>query len=466
MADALAVSGLAASIISLGIQVGGGIIKYLDVIKGRDENIACIRRLVDSLTENLRILEACSTFLHPSYPVPTTTLMRNLTNELLAHFTTQGQSSKRQDTIKRSMTYPLERSKLTQLLDLSQALNLAALTLGLQVSDFISSKLADVESNTHANSSKLDAILSQFLALNVSINDGKAALSSAVSSIRDSNHDLGNRIQDSHCQQAANHLQVTDQLLAIKNSQHVYADTFNALKSQATSHHIELIEKSQATAQRQIELGIQLLNEVSQLREITRNFIKDHDSGGYTPSSADTTIYRLLSKPNALRTICDSSLPSRKTHNQVSDGVTSHGSTSNSPGFEEPVSSLLAASLECQCRPRTRRMRKDWQFSHFGSLFKIIDVEESHFRGCSFNKASRLTTRERARRYQIHRLETTLPKGHIDVSYLGLWNWWLQYGEGSLDLVPHGGCQDCTSLEDSGSIGVFGSALAGTSDAV
>lgn len=39
MADALAVSGLAASIISLGIQVGGAIIKYLDAIKGRDENI-------------------------------------------------------------------------------------------------------------------------------------------------------------------------------------------------------------------------------------------------------------------------------------------------------------------------------------------------------------------------------------------------------------------------------------------
>lgn len=70
--------------------------------------------------------------------------MRNLTNvaaelkcleELLAHFTTQGQSSKRQDTIKRSITYPLERSKLTQLLDrllqVSQALNLAAQTLGL-----------------------------------------------------------------------------------------------------------------------------------------------------------------------------------------------------------------------------------------------------------------------------------------------------------------------------------------------
>ncbi|KAK4677417.1 hypothetical protein QC764_405510 [Podospora pseudoanserina] len=79
---------------------------------------------------------------------------------------------------------------------------------------------------------------------------------------------------------AANYLQVTDQLLAIQNSQYVYADTFDALKSQATLHHIELIENSQATAQRQIELGIQLLNEVSQLREITRNFIKDHDSGG------------------------------------------------------------------------------------------------------------------------------------------------------------------------------------------
>lgn len=75
--------------------------------------------------------------------------------------------------------------------------------------------------------------------------------------------------------------------------------------------------------------------------------------------------------------------------------MTSHGSTSNSLGFEELVSSLLAASLECQCRPRTRRMQKNWQFSHFGSLFKIIDVEESHFRGCSFNKSSLLTTRER-----------------------------------------------------------------------
>ena len=57
MADPLSVLGLTAGLVSLGLQVGGGIKTYLDALDCRDQDIASVRQQNDALAATLRVIE-------------------------------------------------------------------------------------------------------------------------------------------------------------------------------------------------------------------------------------------------------------------------------------------------------------------------------------------------------------------------------------------------------------------------
>lgn len=58
MADPLSVAGLAAGLISLGLQVTGGITQYLDALKCRSEDLDSARRHNESLRSAIDIIQA------------------------------------------------------------------------------------------------------------------------------------------------------------------------------------------------------------------------------------------------------------------------------------------------------------------------------------------------------------------------------------------------------------------------
>lgn len=57
MADPLSVAGLASAILSLGIQVSGGITTYIDVLDCRDEDISSLRQRADTLQKTPRLVQ-------------------------------------------------------------------------------------------------------------------------------------------------------------------------------------------------------------------------------------------------------------------------------------------------------------------------------------------------------------------------------------------------------------------------
>ncbi|KAG9508318.1 hypothetical protein J7337_001882 [Fusarium musae] len=57
MADPLSVAGLALAVVSLGLQVTGGIAEYFDSLKSRGQDIDSITRQNDTLRKTLRIIE-------------------------------------------------------------------------------------------------------------------------------------------------------------------------------------------------------------------------------------------------------------------------------------------------------------------------------------------------------------------------------------------------------------------------
>lgn len=58
MADPLSLLGLTAGLISLGLQVSGGIVTYVDAVKGRRDELESVKRQVDSMTEIVKRIDA------------------------------------------------------------------------------------------------------------------------------------------------------------------------------------------------------------------------------------------------------------------------------------------------------------------------------------------------------------------------------------------------------------------------
>lgn len=150
MADPVSVAGLAVSVVSLGIQVSGGITTYIDSLSCRDKDIASIRQQNASLQKSLEVIEASLPQFHRKHHPATTAVHECLDSSknelstlesLISDLTSCDQFAKsRKDKFKsqgKRLLYPFSRPKVkeleTRICNTNSALQLALQTLGLFV---------------------------------------------------------------------------------------------------------------------------------------------------------------------------------------------------------------------------------------------------------------------------------------------------------------------------------------------
>jgi hypothetical protein len=148
MADPLSVAGLAVGVVSLGLQVAGGITDYVDALNCRDQDIVSVRQQNDSFRKTLQAVKTSLSQFKSDHQDATVTVHECLDlfkrelqalEGLVVNLTSCDQSTNgRRNKIRnkgKKLLYPFSRPKLkqleTRLRHANAALQLALQTLGL-----------------------------------------------------------------------------------------------------------------------------------------------------------------------------------------------------------------------------------------------------------------------------------------------------------------------------------------------
>ncbi|KAH6641013.1 hypothetical protein F5144DRAFT_562295 [Chaetomium tenue] len=194
MADPLSVAGLAAGVVSLGIQVSQGITTYIDALNCRDQDIISVRQRNDSLRKTLRVVETSRSQLEGDHQVATAAIREclascntelNLLENLVVDLTTcdrftAGFIENAKNKGKR-LLYPFSRSKLeqleTRLRNANTALQLALQSLGLSVSHLNTEKLITLEATSYVLSTNFRHVQSEVSAMALPLHDIHGSMS-------------------------------------------------------------------------------------------------------------------------------------------------------------------------------------------------------------------------------------------------------------------------------------------------
>ncbi|KAF5616056.1 ankyrin repeat-containing protein [Fusarium sp. NRRL 25303] len=178
MADPLSVAGLALAVVSLGLQVTGGITDYFDSLKSRDQDIASIIQQNDTLKKTLQVIESSISRFQNDHRTATEALRQFLDSSndelkvlegMVATLTTDDQGATDRRTKARNkgkkLLYPFHRPKLeqmaTKLHHINATLQLGLQSLGLSVSHLGSEKLATLQVTSQTISSDLLVVQSE-----------------------------------------------------------------------------------------------------------------------------------------------------------------------------------------------------------------------------------------------------------------------------------------------------------------
>jgi chromosome segregation ATPase len=128
MADPLSVAGLATGVVSLGLQVCGGITSYLDALKCREQDIASARQQTDCLDKALQVVEASLPQPQQEHQAPTAAVrgcLDSCSQELEALQTLVAQLAgpdqalsggrEKIQALSKKLCYPFNRPKIEQL---------------------------------------------------------------------------------------------------------------------------------------------------------------------------------------------------------------------------------------------------------------------------------------------------------------------------------------------------------------
>lgn len=72
MADPISLAGLTAGLVSLGLQISEGVVKYIDALKCREEEITLAKQQADSLTNLIHTIETAAQQFQSAHPVVST----------------------------------------------------------------------------------------------------------------------------------------------------------------------------------------------------------------------------------------------------------------------------------------------------------------------------------------------------------------------------------------------------------
>ncbi|KAJ8125608.1 hypothetical protein O1611_g8030 [Lasiodiplodia mahajangana] len=175
MADPLSIAGLVTGVISLGLQVAGGLFDYLDAVKGRRDELDSAKRGAANMRDLLLTIKNMLPQLKRSWPKSAIMIERHLKscdtelgalNALLSNLTRlhasgSGFRHKLADQ-KNKLTYPFNRSHITNLENrlarVNGALQTAVEVAGLNVSITSADKIDDVHDASCASVSKINDI--------------------------------------------------------------------------------------------------------------------------------------------------------------------------------------------------------------------------------------------------------------------------------------------------------------------
>ncbi|CZR32043.1 uncharacterized protein FPRO_02076 [Fusarium proliferatum ET1] len=194
MADPLSVAGLALAVVSLGLQVTGGITDYFDSLKSRDQDIASIIQQNDTLKKTLQVIESSISRFQNDHRTATEALRQFLDSSndelkvlegMVATLTTNDQGATDRRTKARNkgkkLLYPFHRPKLeqmaTKLHHINATLQLGLQSLGLSVSHLGSEKLATLQVTSQTISSDLLVVQSEVSSISSPIRGMQSTLS-------------------------------------------------------------------------------------------------------------------------------------------------------------------------------------------------------------------------------------------------------------------------------------------------
>ncbi|KAF4432636.1 Ankyrin repeat-containing domain [Fusarium acutatum] len=194
MADPLSVAGLALAVVSLGLQVTGGITDYFDALKSRDQDIASIIQRNDTLRKTLQIIESSISRFQNDHRTTTEALRQFLDSSkeelkvldsMVATLITDDQGTTGRKYKARNkgkkLLYPFHRPKLeqmaTKLHHINATLQLGLQSLGLSVSHLGSEKLATLQATSQTISSNLLVVQSEVSAISTPIQGIQSTMS-------------------------------------------------------------------------------------------------------------------------------------------------------------------------------------------------------------------------------------------------------------------------------------------------
>ncbi|KAI8948055.1 hypothetical protein F4801DRAFT_592137 [Xylaria longipes] len=178
MADPLSVAGLVTSVISLGLQVAGGLSDYLKGMKGREEELSSAKRRVDTMKDLLLTIQDLLPRMKNSWPTSATSIERHVQtcnteiSALFALLTELSQPASSGSGIrlklaeqKQKLSYPFNRTHLShleeRLVKVNNALQTALHVTGLDVSITTSNELRQVhDSSITAKNQSIEAAVS------------------------------------------------------------------------------------------------------------------------------------------------------------------------------------------------------------------------------------------------------------------------------------------------------------------
>ncbi|KAH6838338.1 hypothetical protein B0I37DRAFT_316861 [Chaetomium sp. MPI-CAGE-AT-0009] len=341
MADPLSVAGLAAGLVSLGLQVSGGIAQYVDALDCREHDIAYARQQNDSLHKTLQVIETSLVQLRHDHHPATAAVQGcldscktelNALQDLVAELAHPAQSiTNRRSKIKshgKKLLYPFDRPKLqqleTKLHNANATLRLALQALGLAVSQAGVKQLTTLESTlaSHATSQASSLLL----------------LRSEVSAI---NAPL----------------------------QNIYGALFGF------ERRFENLESGFDTRLEKLE---NLVAAVAQL--------PGHNPtvAGYAQElTPEVFTRRLLAKPGACREICDAASAADAAYGaglRTRFAPTAPAPIRNGEACHSSGLSSIMGSLTCSCSTRRLRQRRDRPWGYL--TFSFERATEQHLPGC------------------------------------------------------------------------------------
>ncbi|KAF3016411.1 hypothetical protein E8E14_002565 [Neopestalotiopsis sp. 37M] len=200
-AEGLGLAASVAGLVSLGLQITGGVVNYLDAVDRREDDLAHLRQQNQALTVTLLALETMAAGLQIQQLAFSGTLVQNLqrcknalgdAEKLRIELTDDKNTTwtTRLGNTKKKLTYKFQEPKIQQLSHrlqrTNEVLNLTLTGLGVETSMLNATKLTAIELSSQGMASELHQINSRIEAVrepSIQINNNLPVLRDSVSSV-------------------------------------------------------------------------------------------------------------------------------------------------------------------------------------------------------------------------------------------------------------------------------------------